>query len=133
MSDQVQDRTEQDEQQYPRVSEEEVHEVAERAKAKFGGTTREGKGAESPADNEIARGEKPGPFEDRSSWSGKEPHSASQSDDEGPVTTGQKFASILGSDPNMQWESKIADKLSGSGDDSGDDAQEEDSQDESTG
>ncbi|HEX2150201.1 MAG TPA: hypothetical protein VHI31_08545 [Actinomycetota bacterium] len=119
--------------EFPRASTEEVIETAERAKAAFGGTGGGGGGGvESDADPAIATGQKPGMGSETSG--GQEasadatpsreevdnaPNLQEQVDEtpEGEeMTTGQKFASILGSDPNMKAESKIAAKLSG-GDD----------------
>ncbi|CAN5879322.1 hypothetical protein BH23ACT12_BH23ACT12_09720 [soil metagenome] len=117
--------------EFPRVSEEEVIDSAEAAKASFGGTGGlGGGGAESDADPAIATGQKPGMGSDTSGQeaSGDGP-SRAEVDDAEPVedfkeavednegmTTGQKFAGILSSDPNMKMESKIAEKMSG-GDD----------------
>lgn len=119
---------------FPRASEEEVIETAEAAKASFGGTGgMGGGGVESEADPAIATGEKPGMGSDAGQEaSGDAPSKAevdNPGDSEGAVedfkeavddnedmTTGQKFASILASDDNMKWESKIAESMSG-GDD----------------
>lgn len=119
--------------EFPRASEEEVIETAEAAKASFGGTGGlGGGGVESEADPAIATGQKPGMgSETGQEASGDAPTrdevdnapDISDQNDEGEsegegkgMTTGQKFAGILGSDPNMKMESKIAEKLSG-GDD----------------
>lgn len=119
--------------EFPRASEEEVIETAEAAKASFGGTGgMGGGGVESEADPAIATGQKPGMGSESQEASGDAPtreevdnapdiSDISDENDEGEgegkgMTTGQKFASILGSDPNMKMESKIAEKLSG-GDD----------------
>lgn len=106
-------------QEFPRASESEVHEAAERAKAHFGGTYDGGGGVESEADEAVAKGDKAGYGSDEAgqqeaSSQDTSTEDASESGDE--LTTGQKFAGILGSDPNMKWESKLADKMSG-GDD----------------
>ncbi len=117
--------------EFPRASEEEVIETAEAAKASFGGTGGlGGGGVESEADPEIATGQKPGMGSETSGQeaSGEAPSKA-EVDNADPVgdfeekveenegmTTGQKFASILGSDDNMKWESKIAGAMAG-GDD----------------
>ena len=115
--------------EFPRASKEEVIETAERAKAAFGGTGGGGGGGvESDADPAIATGQKPG----MGSGSGQEASGDAPSRDEvdnapdisdendeaegDGMTTGQKFAGVLASDPNMKWESKIAEKMSG-GDD----------------
>ncbi|HEX2053334.1 MAG TPA: hypothetical protein VHJ78_06390 [Actinomycetota bacterium] len=135
-------------QEFPRASEEEVIEAAERAKAQFGGTFEGGgKGPESAADTQIAQGEKPGPFQQTdqdqtaSSGGGSDPTAgtedlsnlsdsevagkiADEMKEQGPpegggddLTTGQKLAGIMSSDPNMQAESKIVGALSGGDDD----------------
>lgn len=123
--------------EFPRASTEEVIETAERAKAAFGGTGGGGGGGvESDADPAIATGQKPGMGSETAGGGGggqeasadaapsreevdNAPNLQEQVDQtpEGEeMTTGQKFASILGSDPNMKAESKIAAKLAG-GDD----------------
>lgn len=118
--------------EFPRASEEEVFAAAEAAKASFGGTGGLGGGGpESEADPAIATGQKPGMGSDTGGQEGSgdaptraevdNAGDASEADagaDEGGegMTTGQKFASILGSDPNMKWESKIAESMAG-GDD----------------
>ncbi len=122
--------------EFPRATEEEVMESAEAAKASFGGTGGlGGGGVESDADPAIATGQKPGMGSDTGGQeaSGDAPsraevdnagseeaaeEAAEDAGDEGGdgMTTGQKFASILGSDSNMKWESKIAEKMAG-GDD----------------
>lgn len=120
-------------QEFPRASEEEVFEAAERAKAEFGGTAGGGGGVESDADQSIAQGappsSDPGDYQaaqEGSAASGATPASreenpsaedvADEAEAGDEMTTGQKFASIMSSDPNMKWESKIAEKMSG-GDD----------------
>lgn len=122
--------------EFPRASEEEVIETAEAAKASFGGTGGlGGGGVESEADPEIATGQKPGMGSDTgreasgdvptraevdNAGSPEEAEAADEELEEGGedkgMTTGQKFASILGSDPNMKLESKIAGSMAG-GDD----------------
>ena len=126
--------------EFPRASEEEVIETAERAKAAFGGTGGGGGGGvESEADPAIATGQKPGMGSETGDGGGGGGGGQEASADAAPsreevdnapnlqeqvdqtpegeeMTTGQKFASILGSDPNMKAESKIAAKLAG-GDD----------------
>jgi hypothetical protein len=121
--------------EFPRASEEEVIETAEAAKASFGGTGGlGGGGVESEADPTIATGQKPGMGSDTGQEaSGDAPSreevdnapevgdgdagDAGDSEEAGDgMTTGQKFASILGSDENMKWESKIAETMAG-GDD----------------
>lgn len=117
---------------FPRASEEEVIEAAEAAKASFGGTGGLGGGVESEADPAIATGQKPGMGSDTGQEaSGDAPSKAEvdnagdsdaveefkeAAEDDESMTTGQKFASILASDDNMKWESKIAESMSG-GDD----------------
>lgn len=133
-------------QEFPRASEGEVIEAAERAKAQFGGTYEGGgKGPESEADEAIAQGEKPGPFQESgqgqeasgsggsdpvagtedlsglsdSEVAGKIAQEVSEQEPKGDgddLTTGQKLAGIMASDPNMQAESKIVGAVSG-GDD----------------
>lgn len=115
---------------FPRASEEEVIETAEAAKASFGGTGgMGGGGVESEADPAIATGEKPGMGSDsRQEASGDAPSKAEvdnagdsdaveefkeAAEDDEDMTTGQKFASILASDDNMKWESKIAETMAG--------------------
>lgn len=125
-----------DQPEFPRASEEEVSEAAERAKAKFGGTYDGGGGVESEADESIARGEDASAESSGSTGGGETPsaqNAETQNAEDGgeapsaqdvedqaeagdELTTGQKFAGILASDSNMKWESKIAEKLSG-GDD----------------
>ncbi|HEX2179867.1 MAG TPA: hypothetical protein VHL54_10195 [Actinomycetota bacterium] len=110
-------------QEFPRASESETIQAAEEAKASFGGTGgMGGGGVESDADPAIATGQKPGMGSgEQSGGGGGEAPSAQDVSDQAEagdeLTTGQKFAGILGSDENMKWESKIAEKLSG-GDDS---------------
>jgi hypothetical protein len=119
---------------FPRASEEEVIETAEAAKASFGGTGGlGGGGVESEADPAIATGQKPGMGSDAGQEaSGSAPSKAEvdnpgnsegavedfkeQAEEGEGMTTGQKFASILASDDNMKWESKIAETMAG-GDD----------------
>lgn len=110
---------EQARQDFPRASEEEVHEAAERAQAKFGGTYGGGGGVEAEADEAVAAGEKPGygSGQDAKASEGGTEKGSEDAEEGDALTTGQKFASVLGSDPNMQWESKIADKMSGGDDD----------------
>lgn len=124
--------------EFPRASEEEVIETAEAAKASFGGTGGlGGGGVESDADPAIATGQKPGMGSDTGQEASGDVPTRAEVDNAGSdeeaeaaadaaegeaeesgegMTTGQKFASILGSDDNMKWESKIAEKLAG-GDD----------------
>lgn len=124
--------------EFPRASESETIQVAEDAKAAFGGTGGgEGGGVESDADPDIATGQAPGMGSGEGSGDGNtggaptraevdnagSPEEAEDAADLAAekeagddLTTGQKLAGILGSDDNMQVESKIADKLSG-GDD----------------
>jgi hypothetical protein len=118
--------------EFPRASEEEVIETAEAAKASFGGTGGlGGGGVESEADPAIATGQKPGMGSDTGQEASGDAPSKAEVDNAPEVgedvegeaeeggegmTTGQKFASILGSDDNMKWESKIAEKMAG-GDD----------------
>lgn len=122
--------------EFPRASEAEVIESAEAAKASFGGTGGlGGGGVESDADPEIATGQKPGMGSDTGQEDSGDVPTRAEVDNAGSVeeaeaadeeledagedkgmTTGQKFASILGGDDNMKLESKIAGALSG-GDD----------------
>jgi hypothetical protein len=122
--------------EFPRATEEEVIETAEAAKASFGGTGGlGGGGVESEADPAIATGQKPGMGSDTGQEASGDAPSKAEVDNAGSeeaaeeadekaaddaegegMTTGQKFASILGSDDNMKWESKIAEKMAG-GDD----------------
>lgn len=112
-------------QEFPRASESETIQAAEEAKASFGGTGgMGGGGVESDADPAIATGQKAGMGSGEQSGggdSGGEAPSAQdvsdQAEEGDALTTGQKLAGILGSDDNMKWESKIAEKMSG-GDDS---------------
>lgn len=111
-------------QEFPRASESETIQAAEEAKASFGGTGgMGGGGVESDADPAIATGQKPGmgSGEQSGGGGGGEAPSAQDVSDQAEggdqLTTGQKLAGILGSDENMKWESKIAEKMSG-GDDS---------------
>lgn len=117
-------QAEQARQEFPRASESETIQAAEEAKASFGGTGgMGGGGVESDADPAVATGQKPGMGSEQSGGgdSGQEAPSAQDVSDQAEagddLTTGQKLAGILGSDDNMKWESKIAEKLSG-GDDS---------------
>lgn len=96
--------------EFPRASEAEVFEAAERAKAQFAGTY-EGGAGESDAGEQSNAGGQP--------EAGSNPSAetvAGEAEEGEGLTTGQKFAGILSSDPNMKWESKLAEKLSG-GDD----------------
>lgn len=116
--------------EFPRASESEVFEAAERAKAKFAGTYEGGGGVESEADGQSAAGGQPATGNDPSAEAGAasanpdsgnedppDAESVAEQAEEGEgLTTGQKLAGILSSDPNMKWESKLAEKLSG-GDD----------------
>jgi hypothetical protein len=119
--------------EFPRASEEEVIETAEAAKASFGGTGGlGGGGVESEADPAIATGQKPGMGSDTGQEASGDAPSKAEVDNAGSedavedfkeqaeegegMTTGQKFASILASDDNMKWESKIAETMAG-GDD----------------
>ena len=117
----------QPQQEFPRASKEEVFEAAERAKAEFGGTAGGGGGVESDADTSVAQGAPPSgdPSDYQAASQGGQTATATEagSEEEAPagdgdaLTTGQKFAGIMGSDPNLKMESKIAEKLSGGDDD----------------
>jgi hypothetical protein len=120
--------------EFPRASESETIQAAEDAKAAFGGAGGGGGGGvESDADPAIATGQKPGMGSETDQEASADAPSRAEVDDAGSVeeaevaeekveesregiTTGQMAAGILGSDEGMQWESKIADKMSG-GDD----------------
>ena len=122
-----QPQQEQPQQEFPRASKEEVFEAAERAKAQFGGTAGGGGGVESDADTSVAQGAPPsgdpGDYQEASGGGQTATDTDADSVEEAPagdgdaLTTGQKLAGIMGSDPSMKWESKIADKLSGGDDD----------------
>lgn len=104
--------------EFPPASESETLEAAERAKASFGGTAGGGGGVESKADTDVAAGGGAPPAGDAGSLeqpAGNTLAADGETDVTEGSTTGQKFAAILGSDPNMKLEAKIADKLSGSG------------------
>lgn len=106
--------------QFPPASESETLEAAERAKASFGGTAGGGGGVESKADTGVATGGGAPPAGDAGSLeqpAGNTLSEGGETDVTEGATTGQKFAAILGSDPNLKAEAKIADKLSGSGKD----------------
>jgi hypothetical protein len=98
-----------------------VHEEAQRAQSYFAGTAGEPGAAgivESKAD-----GAQGSPTNGQTTGAGgvdqgaperaKEQKDEATAGDEAEPSTGEMYAAVISSDPNMKWESKLAEKLSG--------------------
>lgn len=94
-----------------------LHEEAQQAEAAFAGAAGEPGAAgaiESEADAPLSAGQTQTAGDTGGETGGGGEGAGGGREYEEP-STGQMLASELGSEPSMQWESKIAEKLSGSG------------------